>query len=241
MAFQGQRVRLILNNGAEYEGTYANNPANPDSCYLKMVQQKKGQDATEIRNGAGTEANMSFQRSQIADARPLANNNGRPNDKAYNGMAGSQPWTSDNLHLANIPSSPAGNTPQQTGHKFRTDTAISSTAGYQERKLQKWVPEPDSTFDGDGSLEAASSGRGEGQWDQFRVAELRGLKSDYDENIYTTAINRDDPNYYKRRALADRKAREIETSAPMTSHVAEERQADYKQGTVDEGGDEEEK
>jgi PAB1-binding protein PBP1 len=205
-----------------------------------MVQQKKGQNATEIRNGAGTEANMSFQRSQIADARPLANNNGKPNDRAYNGMAGSQSWASDKIRVANITSSPTGNTPQPSGNKFRTDTAISSTAPYQERKLQKWVPEPDSTFDGDGGLEAPSGGRGE-VWDQFKVAELRGLKSDYDENIYTTAINRDDPNYYKRKQLADRKAREIETSAPMTSHVAEERQADYKQGTVDEGGDEEEK
>lgn len=68
------------------------------------------------------------------------------------------------------------------------------------------------------------------------------MTTDYDENIYTTAINKNAPDYQKRLAIAERKAREIESSAAMTSHVAEERQADYKQGsTADDGGDEEDK
>jgi PAB1-binding protein PBP1 len=124
---------------------------------------------------------------------------------------------------------------------FRTDTAISGSARPAERPLQRFVFDAD--LDGDMSLEAPSNQRG--TWDQFAVAEQRGLTTDYDENIYTTRINRDDPDYKRRAELAERKAREIESSAAMTSHVAEERRADYKAagaaGNADDQGDEEER
>jgi PAB1-binding protein PBP1 len=98
----------------------------------------------------------------------------------------------------------------------------------------------DADLEGDMSLESPANQRG--TWDQFAVAEQRGLTTDYDENIYTTRINRDDPDYKRRAELAERKAREIESSAPMTSHVAEERRADHKAGgNADDQGDEEEK
>lgn len=70
-----------------------------------------------------------------------------------------------------------------------------------------------------------------GAWDQFAENEKRfGLKSDYDENMYTTVIDRSHPKYKERMAAADKKAREIERSAALTAHVAEERVMDYSGG-----------
>lgn len=118
---------------------------------------------------------------------------------------------------------------------FRTDTAISKNRFGNERVLQPWVPDSNDTFNG--GLEKSS---GSGNWDQFAENErLFGLKTNYDENFYTTAIDKNHPEYRERIAAADRKAREIERSAPTTAHVAEERIMDYVGG--DDGGDEEDK
>ncbi|KAL7799728.1 hypothetical protein V8C37DRAFT_415711 [Trichoderma ceciliae] len=112
----------------------------------------------------------------------------------------------------------------QTG--FKTDIAISNGGFGAQRTLQPWVSDSNDAFDG--SLEKSSSSAG---WDQFAENErLFGLKTDYDESIYTTAINRDHPQYRERIAAAEKKAREIERSAAMTAHVAEERVMDYTGG-----------
>ena len=55
---------------------------------------------------------------------------------------------------------------------------------------------------------------------------MYGVQSTYDEDIYTTTINRNNPDYRRRQAEADRIAREIEGSAPANAHVAEERRRD---------------
>ncbi|KAH9898712.1 hypothetical protein F4778DRAFT_771743 [Xylariomycetidae sp. FL2044] len=120
---------------------------------------------------------------------------------------------------------------------FRTDSAIGSSRPGRERPLQPWVP-PSNSDGVDMSLEKAS---GAGGWDQFAAnANLFGVKSTYDENIYTTPLDRSDPQYKERMAKADRTAREIERSAAGTAHVAEERVMDYAGGD-DKGGDEEDK
>lgn len=112
------------------------------------------------------------------------------------------------------------------GSTFRTDSAISGARSQGERTLQRWVP--DNPEEVDNSLE---SGRmrstGGGTWDQFAENERRfGLTTDYDENIYTTAIDKNHPQYKQRLAEAEKKAREIERSAANNSHVAEERITD---------------
>ena len=119
---------------------------------------------------------------------------------------------------------------------FRTDTAISNSRFGNERVLQPWVP--DANDIADGGLESSSNS---GPWDQFAANErLFGLKTDYDENIYTTAIDRSHPQFRERIAAAERKAKEIERSAPTTAHVAEERVMDYT-GTGGEDDNEEDK
>lgn len=118
----------------------------------------------------------------------------------------------------------------QNGNRqgFRTDASISNSR-YGERALKPWIP--DSTDGVDSSLEGSSNS---GPWDQFAENErLFGLKTDYDENIYTTAINRSHPQFRERCAAADKKAREIERSAPATAHVAEERVMDWAGGNGD--------
>jgi PAB1-binding protein PBP1 len=118
---------------------------------------------------------------------------------------------------------------------FRTDTDISGNLAIRERNLQKWEP-----IEADPSMTLESSGRST-EWDQFSTNErLFGVKSNYDENIYTTTIDRNDPQYSQRAARAERIAREIEASSASNAHVREERGG---QGTTadDQGLDEEDK
>lgn len=125
-------------------------------------------------------------------------------------------------------------------NSFRTDSAISGSRNQGERVLQRWVPDaPEET---DGSLESGRMKTSSGAvWDQFAENERRfGLTTDYDENIYTTAIDKSHPQYKQRVAEAEKKAREIERSAATNSHVAEERVADNVTGEEN-GPDEEDK
>lgn len=120
---------------------------------------------------------------------------------------------------------------------FRTDAAISNSRFGNERVLQPWVPDTNNAFDA--SLEKSANSA---PWDQFAENErLFGLKTDYDENMYTTTIDKSHPQHRERIVAADKKAREIERSAAATSHVAEERMMDYVAGGENDGDNEEDK
>lgn len=108
--------------------------------------------------------------------------------------------------------------------------------------MQRWQPSADHDAGlaledhDDGNLNMTGSN---GAWDQFETNErLYGVKSDYDENLYTTVIDRSDPLYKERSARAEKIAREIESSNAMNAHVAEER-GGFR--IDDSGRDEEEK
>lgn len=168
------------------------------------------------------QSNMSFQRSPAGGA---PKNDGRQQNG--NGIESALRCIGANLTLGN-PSS------------FRTDSAISGARVQGERTLQRWVP--DAPEDADGSLESGRmKSSGGASWDQFAENKrLFGLTTDYDENIYTTTIDKSHPQYKQRLAEADKKAREIERSVATNSHVAEERVADNLAGN-DDGLDEEDK
>lgn len=105
--------------------------------------------------------------------------------------------------------------------------------------MQKW--KPDAPSDLDGSLESMSMNSNGKHWDQFAENERRfGVKTDYDESIYTTVIDKTRPDYKQRLMYADKKAREIERSTTNNAHVAEERIQNHIGGN-DNGGDEEDK
>ncbi len=101
---------------------------------------------------------------------------------------------------------------------FRTDTDISGNLTFRERNLKRWEPSAE------GDIDLSLDDNTKAGWDQFEANErLYGLKSDYDENLYTTTIDRSHPLYKQRAAAAERTAREIESSGTMNAHVAEER------------------
>ncbi|KAL4809706.1 hypothetical protein BDV18DRAFT_83842 [Aspergillus unguis] len=103
---------------------------------------------------------------------------------------------------------------------FRTDADISGNLAMRERTLQRWEPATDDSVDM--SLESTSSATK--TWDQFETnARLFGATSSYNEDMYTTRIDRSDPTYKQKEAEAARIAREIENSDVDNAHVREER------------------
>ncbi|KAK9466297.1 hypothetical protein V1512DRAFT_208906 [Lipomyces arxii] len=122
---------------------------------------------------------------------------------------------------------------------FRTDADISKTFTPQskERELQPW--KPDDAGPSDESLDDMATSSSSRNWDQFAVNEkLFGVQSTFDENLYTTKLDKSHPQYKERLAAAEKIAREIEGSSHNGNvHMAEER------GIVidDSGADEEDK
>lgn len=111
---------------------------------------------------------------------------------------------------------------------FKTDSDISNRQ-FQERELERWVPEDDGkelTLENDG-----------GDWDQFQVNKDKfGIESTYDEHLYTTRINTEAKDYKERLKKAEQVAFEIEHSISSDPHIMEER------GKIDDSGiDEEDK
>ncbi|CAO3597290.1 unnamed protein product [Absidia cylindrospora] len=118
----------------------------------------------------------------------------------------------------------AGEIPRQERDSFKTDMDISGKGEIKERELHKWNPE---LPDGDvlESLEEGlTSGDGGGSWDQFAANEkLFGLKTDFDEELYTTRLDRSAPDYKDREKWAIEKANEIQRSTTNNPHMLEER------------------
>ncbi|KAI9322097.1 hypothetical protein BX666DRAFT_1873850 [Dichotomocladium elegans] len=119
---------------------------------------------------------------------------------------------------------------------FKTDSDISGRMEIKERELHKWNPE---TLEGEGefgALEGEDPVRGSegstsngggvagGTWDQFAANEkLFGVKTDFDEEIYTTHLDRSAPDFKDRERWAIEKANEIQRSGAINTHVLEER------------------
>lgn len=143
-----------------------------------------------------------------------------------------------------------------SSNRFRTDAETTGQAGsVREKELQAWTGGADvsggiedgpddlaaTLFPSDGrpSRGGPSSTRTLSKpWDQFEQNEkLFGLKTDFDEEIYTTKLDRSGKDYKERERQADRLAREILTGTAgkdVGAHVREER------GFVDDSGTNEE-
>ncbi|KAI7887638.1 LsmAD domain-containing protein [Mucor mucedo] len=107
-------------------------------------------------------------------------------------------------------------------HTFKTDTDISGKSDIKERELHKWAPAEDENALGllEGDLESSAGG----SWDQFAANEkLFGLKTDFDEEIYTTTLNRSAPGYKDREKRAIKMANEIQKTSTTNVHMMEER------------------
>lgn len=126
-----------------------------------------------------------------------------------------------------------------SSQSFRTDTDISSGAATDEKDLvvagNSWTS-PVSNGGGGadkhgrkgmfGTAAAAATDdmRGNiGKWDQFQANESKfGVKATYDENLYTTSLDKSTVDKDKQRE-AERLAREIEGTVTTNLHLAEER------------------
>ncbi|WVZ75386.1 hypothetical protein U9M48_023442 [Paspalum notatum var. saurae] len=114
--------------------------------------------------------------------------------------------------------------PKGPGHDKRKDllidSAISRTHYPEERELERWAPD-----EGDSEcIELEKYDRkGNRSWDQFETnAALFGVKSTFNEEIYTTKLERG-PHMRELEKHALRIAREIEGEDTKDIHLAEER------------------
>jgi hypothetical protein len=121
-------------------------------------------------------------------------------------------------------SGPADSRPPN-GDTFRTDTDISQKKGViRERELQAWQPGSDAANLSPGSTDDAFGTTGNSQWDQFAVNEkLFGVKTNFDEDVYTTKLDRSAPDFKERERKAQRIANEILGTTTNNPHILEER------------------
>ncbi len=223
---------MTAKSGEKFEGLLSGSTFSPSTSRvtLKMVRKLQPAAAGQINGAAPREAAlvgsspeyaMNFDLSDMAD---MAITEFSPPEISK--LANGTPF----LSFANGPKL-IWSRPGSSG--FQTDTDISGNQLRGERALQRWVPEgPDSA---DFSLESSSNTTG---WDQFATNnQLFGTKSTYDENLYTTMIDKSAPSYKRREAEAARIAREIEGAASTNTHIREER----GQALENEGDDEEAK
>lgn len=233
LVHQGLNVVITTKSGEKFEGLLSGSAFSQPSSRitLKMVRKLQAAAGGQVNGAAPREAAlvgsspeyaMNFDLKDMIDM-TIADFAVPEATKLANGMPEPIP-----LVLPALIFSLAGSS---TG--FQTDADISGNQLRGERALQRWVPEgPDST---DFSLESTTSATG---WDQFATnKQLFGARSTYDENLYTTTIDRSAPSYKRREAEAARIAREIEGATSANPHVREER----GQALENDGDDEEEK
>ncbi|KAI6013459.1 hypothetical protein BKA83DRAFT_4361812 [Pisolithus microcarpus] len=118
------------------------------------------------------------------------------------------------------------------GDSFRTDAEISNKAKLaRERELQAWKSPEDASSGGaavhEGLGDEATFGPGAGanvSWDQFAVNEqMFGVTTSFNEEFYTTKLDRNAPDFKEREKKAQRIASEIMGSTTNNPHLAEER------------------
>ncbi|OAD70288.1 hypothetical protein PHYBLDRAFT_188077 [Phycomyces blakesleeanus NRRL 1555(-)] len=127
-----------------------------------------------------------------------------------------------------------GEGPVQDRDSFKTDTDISSKMEFKERELHRWNPEVQgSALESLEDMDASANNAG--SWDQFAANEkLFGLKTDFDEEIYTTRLDRSAPGYKDREKKAIEMANEIQKSTTTNVHLMEERGMEVEDNGMDE-------
>lgn len=110
---------------------------------------------------------------------------------------------------------------------FRTDTDISGAAnGPRERELRAWQPEGSSSAgapDHNGvnrDNQTFGLNQPNGQWDQFAANEkLFGVTTDFNEEIYTTKLDRNTTDFKERERKAQQLANEIQGVREQISKI----------------------
>ncbi|KAF8486095.1 hypothetical protein DFH94DRAFT_710449 [Russula ochroleuca] len=138
------------------------------------------------------------------------------------------------------------------GDSFKTDIDISQKAPRRERELQAWQADlPTPAVPPAGPTHAHHTGHhtddvtfgagasGQAGWNQFTANEkLFGVKTGFDEELYTTKLDRSGADFAERERRAQALANEIMRGATNNPHIMEER---VMNNTEDGGVNEEDK
>lgn len=101
---------------------------------------------------------------------------------------------------------------------FKTDAAISTSSMFgKERELEKWVDKANPDIEGEELVKVP----GEQPWDQFHGNAQFGLKTTYDENLYTTKLDVNAIPLEKQEEAA-RIAKEIEDGPTYETQLQDE-------------------
>jgi PAB1-binding protein PBP1 len=111
---------------------------------------------------------------------------------------------------------------------FRTDTDISGAQGGMVRELTPWTPDEDVPLPNhlENTFNTKKGGGSGSSWDQFATNEkLFGVRTTFDEELYTTRLDKSSKDYQLKERKAAREAAEIMAQAGSSSnfHVLEER------------------
>ncbi|KAF8206468.1 hypothetical protein K438DRAFT_1669336 [Mycena galopus ATCC 62051] len=219
------------------------NGANGASAQNKVLQSLAGLTGTTItlltktaQRYEGVIASTSGEGDtpgvSLRDVKEITNPGGPLKDQLFIASTNIDTWASGPAD-AKLPN----------GDSFRTDTDISQKKpAPRERELQAWQPSTDVGLNpqsgGGGGDDETFGAASKGQWDQFNVNEkLFGVKTSFDEDAYTTKLDRSAPDFKAREREAQRLANEIIGAGTNNPHIAEER----NQNVDDSGANEEDK
>jgi PAB1-binding protein PBP1 len=93
---------------------------------------------------------------------------------------------------------------------FVIDGVITKNKDVKEKELVPWLPDQNDqiVLSNSGDLESSRNG----SWNQFEVNERKyGVKSSYNENLYTTELDKSSKFYKEHIKNAEQLAHEIET------------------------------
>ncbi|KAG0262286.1 hypothetical protein BGZ95_004053 [Linnemannia exigua] len=130
------------------------------------------------------------------------------------------------IHIVGVDFVQAEKTGPERGERegFKTDTDISRSGDIRERDLKKWAPEEHLSYGGIEDDLGDTSHHSSTSWDQFAANErLFGVRTDFDEEIYTTKLDRTGADYKAREQQAIQIAQEIQQSVSNNVHMREER------------------
>ncbi|KAH9949939.1 hypothetical protein B0H21DRAFT_725331 [Amylocystis lapponica] len=198
-------------------------PAPKDAPHDRVLAQLSGLTGTTIT--LSTKTNIRYEGSVLStsaegdttgvtlkDVKDLTNPGAPLRETLFVAATNIEQWTSGPAD-AKAPN----------GESFKTDTDISQKIQRRERELQAWQPATDDT---NGTAPAPAPGAGTGgrdeltfgpgattggtSWDQFAANErLFGVRANFDENVYTTPLDRNAPDFKERERKAQMLANEI--------------------------------
>lgn len=151
--------------------------------------------------------------------------------------------------IVSVPTSSAAATTAKGKDSFRTDVDITGVrveadSSSNGRQLRRWADEVEesealesspSTFGKPVNNTTTSTGGNKNAWDQFKTNErLFGAKTDYDEEIYTTKLDRSAKDFKERERKANALAQQILSGTTSNPHIAEERGQAIAESHLDE-------